>query len=93
MDLEPDMYIIQCTFVHVQSTFLLFSWMFLLGLSGTLFNSASSAALQITLCQSMGIDARTVSTLALAVRCSNHSAIYLVTYSEEAEAVGMEQNC
>jgi hypothetical protein len=39
------------------------------------------------------VEARTVSTLALAVRCSNHSAIYLVTYSEEAEAVGMEQNC
>jgi hypothetical protein len=40
----------------------------------------------------MGMEARTVSTLALAVGCSNHSAIYLVTNSEEAEAVGMEEN-
>jgi hypothetical protein len=40
----------------------------------------------------MGIEARTVSTFALAVGFSNHSVIYLVTISEEAEAVGMEEN-
>ncbi len=41
----------------------------------TLFNTASSAALQIPLLsEDAGIESRTVATLALSVRCSNYSA-------------------